>query len=99
MKANIHPTYYSDAKVVCACGNTFTTGSTKQVIHVELCSNCHPFYTGAQKFVDTASLIQKFQAKQQKAQTFKVTKAKKVEEQKARNNGPKTLAEMLAGLK
>ncbi len=99
MKSNIHPTYFPDAKVICACGNTFTTGSTKQVIHVELCSNCHPFYTGAQKFVDTASLIQKFQAKQQKAQTFKVTKAKKVEEQKARTSGPKTLAEMLAGLK
>jgi large subunit ribosomal protein L31 len=99
MKANIHPTYYTDAKVVCACGNTFTTGSTKQIIHVELCSNCHPFYTGAQKFVDTASLIQKFQAKQQKAVNFKVTKAKKVEEQKVKQTGPKTLAEMLAGLK
>lgn len=99
MKATGHPTYYSDAKVICACGNTFTTGSTKAVIHVELCSNCHPFYTGAQKFVDTASLIQKFQAKQQKAQQYKVTHVKKLEEQKARQSGPKTLAEMLAGLK
>ncbi|HEX8966080.1 MAG TPA: 50S ribosomal protein L31 [Patescibacteria group bacterium] len=99
MKANIHPTYYTDAKVICACGNTFTTGSTKQTIHVELCSNCHPFYTGAQKFVDTASLIQKFQQKQQKAAQIKVTQVKKQEERKAKENSPKSLAEMLAALK
>ncbi len=99
MKANIHPTYYTDAKVICACGNTFTTGSTKQTIHVELCSNCHPFYTGAQKFVDTASLIQKFQQKQQKAAQIKVTQVKKQEEKKAKENSPKSLAEMLAALK
>jgi len=99
MKAGIHPTYFLDAKVVCACGNTFITGSTKQTIHVELCSNCHPFYTGAQKFVDTASLIQKFQQKQQKAAQIKVTKTQKTEEKKQRDNAPKTLAEMLASLK
>lgn len=99
MKANTHPPYFSDAKVSCACGNIFTVGSTSQVIHVELCNLCHPFYTGAQKFVDTASLIQKFQEKQQKAQQFKVTQVKKVEEKKARQSGPKTLAEMLSGLK
>lgn len=99
MKANIHPTYYTDAKVVCACGNTFTTGSTMQNIHVELCYNCHPFYTGAQKFVDTASLIQKFQNKQQKAAQFKVTVKKKEDEKAAKTNAPKTLAEMLASLK
>lgn len=99
MKANIHPTYFTDTKVVCACGNTFTTGSTKQTIHVELCSNCHPFYTGAQKFVDTASLIQKFQQKQQKAAQIKVTQVKKQEEKKARENTPKSLSEMLAALK
>ena len=99
MKANTHPTYFPDAKVVCACGNTFTIGSTIPSIHVELCSNCHPFYTGAQKFVDTASLIQKFQNKQQKAQQFKVTVQKKKDEQKSRDNAPKTLAEMLAALK
>lgn len=99
MKANIHPTYYPKATVVCACGNTFTIGSTRESIHVELCSNCHPFYTGAQKFVDTASLIQKFQAKQAKAAQIKVTKVKKADEKKAKEQGPKTLAEMLAGLK
>lgn len=99
MKAKIHPQYFEQATVICACGNTFSFGSTKQTIHVELCSNCHPFYTGAQKFVDTASLIQKFQAKQQKAAQIKVTQTKKKEEEKARQNAPKSLAEMLAALK
>lgn len=60
MKKDLHPTYYADAKVICACGNTFTTGSTKQELHVEICSNCHPFYTGKQKLVDTAGRVEKF---------------------------------------
>ncbi|MBX4205414.1 MAG: 50S ribosomal protein L31, partial [Candidatus Doudnabacteria bacterium] len=46
MKQELHPTYFPEAKVVCACGNTFTTGSTLKELHVEICSNCHPFYTG-----------------------------------------------------
>jgi large subunit ribosomal protein L31 len=99
MKAHIHPTYFPQAKVVCACGNTFTTGSTREVIHVELCNKCHPFYTGAQKFVDTASLIQKFKNKQKKALQLKVTVQKKVEEKKAKEQSPKSLSEMLAALK
>lgn len=98
MKAKIHPQYF-DTIVTCACGNTFTTGSTLPNIRVELCFKCHPFYTGSQKFVDTASLIQKFQDKQQKAVSFKVTVKKKIDEQKAKNEGPKTLAEMLSALK
>jgi large subunit ribosomal protein L31 len=63
MKKDIHPKYNADAKVVCACGNTFTTGSTKPEIRVDLCSACHPFYTGKQKLVDTARRVEKFQAK------------------------------------
>ncbi len=54
MKKNIHPTYYSDAKIICACGKTFVIGSTMKEIHVEICSNCHPFYTGKKKLIDTA---------------------------------------------
>ena len=61
MKKGLHPTYFAEAKVVCACGNTFTTGSTREEIHVEICSNCHPFYTGKQKLVDTAGRVEKFQ--------------------------------------
>jgi len=98
MKAKIHPAYYKTT-VVCACGNTFTTGSTLEKIHVELCYKCHPFYTGSQKFVDTASLIQKFQQKQQKAQTYKITVTKKKEEEKKKATAPKSLAEMLSALK
>jgi large subunit ribosomal protein L31 len=63
MKKEIHPKYYKDAKVSCVCGNQFTTGSTKPEIKVELCSACHPFYTGKQKLVDTARRVEKFEAK------------------------------------
>jgi large subunit ribosomal protein L31 len=52
MKQGIHPTYYTDAQVICACGNTWTTGSTKKVIHTDVCYKCHPFYTGEQRLVD-----------------------------------------------
>jgi large subunit ribosomal protein L31 len=60
MKEKIHPTYYQEAKVTCACGNTFTTGSTKPTLRVEVCSNCHPFYTGEQRIVDTAGRVERF---------------------------------------
>lgn len=63
MKNNIHPTYYPKCKVTCVCGNTFFTGSTEPEIKVELCSACHPFYTGKQKLVDTARRVEKFEAK------------------------------------
>lgn len=99
MKANIHPTYFANAQVICACGNVMTVGSTQQTIHVELCSNCHPFYTGAQKFVDSANRIDKFTKRQDIATKYKATVVKKKEEQKAKASGPKSLAEMLAGLK
>lgn len=63
MKAGIHP-QYNTIKVVCACGNTFETGSTlDKELHVEICSACHPFYTGKQKIVDTAGRVGKFQQK------------------------------------
>lgn len=67
MKATIHPTYNTDATILCACGNTFTVGSTAKDIHVELCSACHPFYTGKQKLLDTSRRIEKFQEKAAKA--------------------------------
>jgi large subunit ribosomal protein L31 len=62
MKAKIHPKY-GDAEVSCGCGHSFTTRSTKPKIVVEICSNCHPFYTGQQKFVDTAGRVERFQRK------------------------------------
>lgn len=60
MKEKIHPTYHSDAKVVCACGASFTTGATKKMIRVEVCSNCHPMFTGEQRIVDTAGRVERF---------------------------------------
>ncbi len=93
MRTQIHP-QYNQANVVCSCGNQFTVGSTKQTIHVELCYNCHPFYTGQQKFVDTASRIEKFQKKQE-AKKIIVKKETEIKE----DTGPKTLKEMLAALK
>ena len=63
MKAEIHPTYFLDAQVVCVCGNKFTTGSTLKEIKVDICSECHPFYTGKQKLVDTEGRVEKFKKK------------------------------------
>lgn len=79
MKKDTHPKYYDEAKVVCACGNTFTTGSTVKELHVELCSACHPFYTGKQKLVDTARRVEKYKEKMdKKAEASKTRKGKKV---------------------
>jgi large subunit ribosomal protein L31 len=61
VKSEIHPNYYPNAVVTCACGNTFTTGSTRPELRVEICSNCHPFYTGQQRIVDTAGQVERFQ--------------------------------------
>lgn len=63
MKKGIHPQYFPAAKIVCACGNTITTGSTKESMEVEICSNCHPFYTGKAKVIDTAGRVEKFKAR------------------------------------
>lgn len=76
MKA-IHPKWYSDAKVICACGNTFSTGATVPEIRVEVCYNCHPFYTGQMKYVDTAGRVDAFRERQSKAKTKVLSKAQK----------------------
>lgn len=77
MKADIHPTYFPQAKVTCACGRTFAVGSTREKIEVEICSNCHPFYTGNDKIMDTAGRVEKFKARRAAAgtKTKKATKA------------------------
>ena len=71
MKDSIHPQYHSKAKIVCACGNIFETGSTVPEMHVEICSNCHPFYTGKQNLIDTAGTIDKFRKKASKSHELK----------------------------
>ena len=63
MKAEIHPKYFPNAKATCACGKSFTVDSTKEKIEVEICSACHPFYTGNDKIVDTAGRLERFKAR------------------------------------
>ncbi len=70
MKQGIHPTYYADAQVICACGNTWTTGSTIKTIHTDVCSKCHPFYTGEQRIVDTEGQVDRFYKKLQARQQY-----------------------------
>ncbi|MDP3729705.1 MAG: 50S ribosomal protein L31 [bacterium] len=67
MKQDIHPTYYPKAKVTCACGATYEVGSTKPTLNVEICSKCHPFFTGKEKLLDTAGRVEKFKARREKA--------------------------------
>ncbi len=79
MKKGIHPTFYADAQVVCSCGNTWTTGSTKKLIRTEVCSKCHPFYTGQQqRIVDREGQVDRFYRKLQARQSF-------VDQQKSRD--------------
>ena len=63
MKKDIHPEYFENAKITCACGSVYEVGSTLKEISVELCANCHPFYTGKQKIIDTARRVEKFEAR------------------------------------
>ena len=76
MKKEIHPQYFENAKVACACGNTFTIGSTKETIEVEICSACHPFYTGNEKILDSAGRVEKFKTKRAKATKSKTAPKK-----------------------
>lgn len=63
MKESIHPSYYADATVTCVCGNTFKTGSTQKEVRVDICSQCHPYFTGKQKLMDTEGRIDRFRKK------------------------------------
>lgn len=65
MKEKIHPEYFTDAKVICACGSSFITGSTRKVLKVELCSKCHPFFTGERRLIDTGGRVERFKRRYQ----------------------------------
>lgn len=99
MKAQIHPKWFSNCKVTCACGNTFTVGATVPEINVEICSKCHPFYTGQMKFVDTTGRVEKFKARQtgakkknvSKTEKRKIKREKRIQEELSR---PDTLEEL-----
>jgi len=104
VKKDIHPKYYPKAKVKCSCGAEFTVGSTLPEIEIEICSKCHPFYTGQEKFVDTEGRVEKFEKrrieaeKKTKIAQKKLAKERKEQERKEREQRerPKTLKEMLA---
>ena len=74
MKKEIHPKYYESAQVVCSCGNKFVVGSTKEKLEVEICSACHPIYTGNEKVIDTAGRVERFKARQAKSAAQKTIK-------------------------
>lgn len=107
MRADIHPTYYEDARVTCACGNSWITGSTKQEIQVTICSQCHPFYTGEQRIVDTVGRVERFVKRLEARQSVsarqeieaKVRKESEDAARKARargDNPDKAVAEVVA---
>lgn len=79
MKKNIHPKYFTDAKISCACGNVVETGSTVKDMKVEICSACHPLYTGKKKSMDTAGRVDRFKKLAEKAQAKKAVKKEKKE--------------------
>lgn len=99
MKAKIHPKWFTDAKVICACGNSFTTGAVVEEIHVEVCSMCHPFYTGQMKYLDAAGRVEAFKQKISQASKKVVSKSdkrklkreKRIQEELSR---PDTLTEL-----
>ncbi len=76
MKKDIHPKYHENAQVRCACGNVFTVGSTKELIEVEVCSSCHPFYTGKEKSMDAMGQVQKFRKRLARKEELKGKKKK-----------------------
>ncbi len=77
MKKDIHPKYYDDARIICACGNVVTVGSTVREMKVEVCSACHPFYTGKKKLVDTTGRVERFKRRTEKTAKIKAEAKKK----------------------
>jgi large subunit ribosomal protein L31 len=87
MKPGIHPTYFKEATITCSCGAVLETGSTVETMHTEICSQCHPFYTGKKKFIDTTGRVDRFKKLAEKSEAkqiarLKVSKAKKSETKK-----------------
>ncbi len=94
MKTGLHPKYNDTITITCACGHSILAGSTIDSIKTELCSECHPFYTGKQKLVDTAGKVDKFMAKVKKAQAFKEQNVKVVEEDEKEEEKKEEVAEV-----
>ncbi len=84
MKKDIHPTYHDTVTVTCSCGNSFESGSTEENLSVEVCSACHPFYTGKQKLVDVAGRVDKFRKRQANAKSLQAKPKKKASQKKGK---------------
>jgi large subunit ribosomal protein L31 len=82
MKKDIHPKYYPEAKIICACGNILITGSTRPEIKVEVCSACHPFYTGKKRLVDSTGRLDRFKKRFEKTEQIKADKEKQIKDAK-----------------
>ena len=95
MKAKIHPQWYEDAVVTCTCSHTFTTGSTKKDIHVDICSACHPLFTGEARYVDTLGRVDRFEKMRRTAQDQAGRKKAKTSSAAAVEDRPQTLKEMI----
>ncbi len=95
MKSGIHPKYITDTQVVCSCGNTFATGSTKDSIRVEVCYKCHPLYTGEKRFIDTLGQVGKFEQKQKFASEYKAKYGPKKKDEKKDGSKAKSLKELM----
>ncbi len=101
MKAAIHPKWFKEAKITCACGNAFTAGAVTESIYVEVCSQCHPFYTGQMKYLDAAGRVEAFKSKLSNASSTNVSKAdkrklKRDKKIQAELNKPESLAALRA---
>jgi large subunit ribosomal protein L31 len=79
MRKGIHPEYYPDAKLICSCGNTFTVGSTQKVIRTDVCSACHPFFTGEQRLVDTGGQVERFIRRLEKSEEIRAEEQARLE--------------------
>lgn len=88
MKTGIHPTYHKEATVTCVCGAVLTTGSTVEKMNTEICSNCHPFYTGKKKFIDTGGRVDRFKRLTEKANDTKKAKKPKAERKSSEKSTP-----------
>ncbi|HPN96850.1 MAG TPA: 50S ribosomal protein L31 [Candidatus Moranbacteria bacterium] len=92
MKKNIHPKYHKDAKIICACGNVISTGSVTPEMKVEICSACHPFYTGKKKLLDSTGRVDRFKKLAEKASHKTLSKKKKERVKKTKAEIKKTIS-------
>lgn len=99
MKTTIHPNWHTDCVVTCSCGNTFTTGSIESELKVDICSKCHPFFTGEMRFVDEQGRVEKFQQKLNSAAKWQASNKAKAKDKASKAQAGKTLKEMLSEVK